>query len=508
MGQLMTPFNCALCNSKHETPPGGLFYPNFNVQNQINTYSYLNPNELNLKIQIESSIKELEEVYLKYDLTDESVEVYFKQMEYEINLQRFKLKSQIDDLTEKLIDLVTKIKLKYKSELVRNNSKEIKMPELDFFNKSLTSILRKNDIELEKLEKLRDEIKTRQLELNNDLNAILEDMKMYEFKTQEDFIFDEFDILGKFVRKNDISDELRLDFKIITCHSDGVIKTLDLNQMLEMSFQKKHVNDVNCLQISLDNKKLVSGGKDTCLNVYSIDSGELLKTIQPSSSCKWTQIICLQTTSNNNEILGGCSDSFVYLWDLNTDELLKTFQGHTKPVICLQMLKPNCFISGSDDFSIKMWNLITKKCFQVLLGHVNSISCLKTLNKFEFASGSKDKTIRIWSNQSNGNYRCIKVLLGNSGWINDLALTSSNYLISGSLMIQIYDIDNDFECVKSFNPLDGAVRRIQLLPNNKILVCVNKFNLMEVWCLKDFKCLQTLKCHTSALNAIIMYYSK
>ena len=397
------------------------------------------------------------------------------------------------------------VKFVYKSELSKNNSKAIQVAELDFFRKSLNLNLRQGQLEIDKLLKLQDEIKNRQLNLNSDLILIEEEIKMYEFKANENFNFDEFDILGNFVRKNDILDELKPDFKIITCYSDGSIKMKDLNQTLETSFEKTSDTNVNCLQISLDNKNLLSGEKGNCLNVYKINSGKLLKTIKPS--LLRAQIICLQTTFNNNEILAGSSDSFIYHWDWISGELLKTFQGHTRPVTCLQMLDHNCFISGSNDLTIKIWNLITKRCLQVLEGHTNGISCLKRLNNFDFSSGSRDGTIRIWKiNQFNTEYECIKVLHGYSGYINDLALTS-NYLISGSYKMEFYDINNDFHCVKSINTQNGAIGHLQVLPYNKVLVSINKTNLFEMWCLNNFKCLQVINDHNS-LNAIQIYFNK
>ncbi len=508
-GQKITHFDCDLCNTNHEIPCGDLFYPNFNLQNQINTYKYLSSEELELKSNIETLIRELEETYVKYDQADESVNDYFKQMHYEINLQRFKLKSQIDDLTEKFLDLVEEIKLNYQSQLGKTNSSVLKKTESDWFRKNLALSLRESEIVVGKLEKLRDEIKNRQLDLSSNLTRIEQDMKTYEFKANEHFNFDEFDILGKFVKQNDLVDELNLNFKVISCHSDGSIRVKDIEKNIEAKSEQKHTNAVSCLQISLNNKHLISADLDGCMNIWNIETGQLLKSIKPSLPTAWSSILCLQTTFNKNEILGGCTDSFIRLWNLDSTECVQTFQGHSKAVTCLQLLSSDYFVSGSEDLAIMIWSLITKKCSQILVGHVNSVTCLKALNDSEFASGSRDESIRIWSKDKySDKFSCVRVLFGYSSCINGLELTSSNILISCSNIIQLWDLNKYCQCIKNLDsPNRSSIKHIQILPNNSLL-SVNSKNLMELWCLKSGKCLRILNDASSDLNGLKVYYIK
>jgi len=446
---------------------------------------------------------------VKYDQADESVNDYFKQMHYEINLQRFKLKSQIDDLTEKFLDLVEEIKLNYQSQLSKTNSSVLKKTESDWFRKNLALSLRESEIVVGKLEKLRDEIKNRQLDLSSNLTRIEQDMKTYEFKANEHFNFDEFDILGKFVKQNDLVDELNLNFKVISCHSDGSIRVKDIEKNIEAKSEQKHTNAVSCLQISLNNKHLISADLDGCMNIWNIETGQLLKSIKPSLPTAWSSILCLQTTFNKNEILGGCTDSFIRLWNLDSTECVQTFQGHSKAVTCLQLLSSDYFVSGSEDLAIMIWSLITKKCSQILVGHVNSVTCLKALNDSEFASGSRDESIRIWSKDKySDKFSCVRVLFGYSSCINGLELTSSNILISCSNIIQLWDLNKYCQCIKNLDsPNRSSIKHIQILPNNSLL-SVNSKNLMELWCLKSGKCLRILNDASSDLNGLKVYYIK
>ena len=84
-------------------------------------------------------------------------------------------------------------------------------------------------------------------------------------------------------------------------------------------FDGKHDGSVNCLLVSSDNQKLISGGKEGCIKIWDIKTGLLLKSISNSTSNNdcWN-IKCMANTPQSSEILIGSTLSDIRALDLNT----------------------------------------------------------------------------------------------------------------------------------------------------------------------------------------------
>jgi WD40 repeat protein len=101
---------------------------------------------------------------------------------------------------------------------------------------------------------------------------------------------------------------------------------------------------------------------------------------------------------NSQHLATGGDDTSVKLWDIETGACLRIFSGHSHPVVSL-IFTPNGdrLISSSSDRTIKIWDVLTGNCLETLAGHSHWVASLvlsqdaKTL-----ISGSWDETIRYW----------------------------------------------------------------------------------------------------------------
>jgi WD40 repeat protein len=129
-------------------------------------------------------------------------------------------------------------------------------------------------------------------------------------------------------------------------------------------------------------------------------------------------------------------------------------------------------------------------------GHTGWVKCIGQIENFsKIITGSGDKTIKIWSTESG---ECLKTLTGHTDFVKCLIISNDKkYLISGSTdkTIKVWDIENDFECVHTFQQ-ESFVLNLCLLPNN-ILACGLWNGKINKWNLNSFIKIDSFKAHQS-----------
>ena len=94
----------------------------------------------------------------------------------------------------------------------------------------------------------------------------------------------------------------------------------------------------------------------------------------------------------------------------------------TGPITSIAVTTAGDVISGSQDSSVRLWILASGESSGVLQGHSKPVLCLDvTTDAKHVISGSEDKTIKIWDIKSRG----CATLKGHSGIVNK----SCEYLV-------------------------------------------------------------------------------
>jgi WD40 repeat protein len=108
-------------------------------------------------------------------------------------------------------------------------------------------------------------------------------------------------------------------------------------------------------------------------------------------------VICVAFSSDGRSLVSGGVDTNVKLWDVQTGGIVETFYGHTKKVWAVS-ISPDCtrIVSGSEDKTIRLWDIETSKCCQsIRLRHEVSFVCFLPSNPKHLVSISNDK-IKQW----------------------------------------------------------------------------------------------------------------
>ncbi len=166
----------------------------------------------------------------------------------------------------------------------------------------------------------------------------------------------------------------------------------------ELVIQTGHSSRVNCIALAPNNRWLASGGADSVVKIWDIESGLELRAL--SGHAGWIKSLAI---SNNGEwIASGSNDRTIRIWNVGSGIVTKTFWGHAGPVEAVAFSPDDRILaSGSADNTIKIWDLSSGKELQSLKGHTGWITSLTFSPEAKLlVSGSADRSIKLWNTSS------------------------------------------------------------------------------------------------------------
>jgi len=139
-----------------------------------------------------------------------------------------------------------------------------------------------------------------------------------------------------------------------------------------------------------DEESVVTGNSDGTLKLWSIETGNLLKTVAVHSG----RVLCVSKSMDDTIVASGGEDCTVKAWDVDEEEERLSFEGHTDHVSVVLFPKDlESVFSGSKDTTIRVWGEFQN----VIEGHTGTVYSLAFAKKDKLlVSASEDETIRLW----------------------------------------------------------------------------------------------------------------
>jgi WD40 repeat protein/mono/diheme cytochrome c family protein len=233
---------------------------------------------------------------------------------------------------------------------------------------------------------------------------------------------------------------------------DGVNdKSVMLAQLLDAD------DEVLCLALSADGKKLASGGCDRLINVWDLSPGTAKAKLEQTIENHADWVLGLAFSPDGKHLLSGSRDKTAKVWDLAARESLLTFPDHQNTVYAVAVSKDGKRgYSVGEDAQLRTWNASADgKQLRASGGHGRAVFKLAVHPKLPLlVTCSADQTVRVW-NADNG--AAVRTLGGNTDYVFAVAVSpDGNLAASGAFNgeIKVWKVA-DGALVKAFNASPG-----------------------------------------------------
>lgn len=181
---------------------------------------------------------------------------------------------------------------------------------------------------------------------------------------------------------------------LFTGSQDRTIKMWDLSQIPDrftegtvaarcksLTTQKAHEKDINALDVSPNDRFVVSGSQDRTAKLFEIDyvpgsngaiRGELkhVGTFKGHKRGVWS----VKFGKTERVLASGSGDKTIKLWSLDDYSCLKTFEGHTNSVLRVDFINAGMqLVSTASDGLVKLWNIREEECTATLDNHEDKV---------------------------------------------------------------------------------------------------------------------------------------
>jgi WD40 repeat protein len=195
----------------------------------------------------------------------------------------------------------------------------------------------------------------------------------------------------------------------IRIRSRDLAKRIAKRLFAEVRRFEGHKGQVSTLALSADGKRLLSGGLDATIRVWSVETGKELHQVAGLKGSVWGlalsrdgKLAYFSVGMNIIPNLTPATDFTIQVWDTEQDKIVRRLVGHTAEIKSI-VLSPDgrTLISGGRDMTVRAWDVESGKELLCFKGHTDAVRRVAlTPDGQRVLSAGKDRTVRTWDIKS------------------------------------------------------------------------------------------------------------
>ncbi|CAK85395.1 unnamed protein product (macronuclear) [Paramecium tetraurelia] len=277
---------------------------------------------------------------------------------------------------------------------------------------------------------------------------------------------------------------------------DGKIKKIKNGPLNQCNYHLQHQSTYfhhqdNCVYglLLINYPYVASSADDKTIVIFNLKSQEKLVLRGHLSYIKAIGLL-----QENKHIISGSYDTTIKIWEISTGICQNTLNGHTKPVLCLQVLQhtQQMVASGGEDGVMRVWNWKTAICIWKVENKYEIWSLLAIKDHCTILCGNKDGTIKvIGTGQSGEKSQDIKEWKIHKQYVNCIIHLKASIIASGSsdTTIQITDLYSG-KILKTLIGHSNIVWSIQMIDDDTIASSSTEGKI-KIWNWKESHCLNS-----------------
>jgi len=273
-----------------------------------------------------------------------------------------------------------------------------------------------------------------------------------------------------------------------------------LNYVSDQSIMtlRGHENFVNCVAISPDGKRIVSGSSDNTAKVWDADSGEEIMTLRGHQY----DVLSASFSPDGKQIVSAGDYGEIKVWDASTGSEVMALNRHDGWISSVVFSPDGKQIvsAGYDDNTIKVWDAETGNELMTLRGHEGWVSSVAfSLDSRRIVSSGRDNTIKVWDATTGSE---VMTLRGASYSVVSFS-PDGKFIISGAdKKIKILDSETGDELM-TLRGHNGPIESVSFSPDDTKIVSGAMDNTIRIWDVASGDELMTLRGHEAIVTSVL-----